>query len=98
MIRAFFTTMVIEVLVLFFVTAFVAGFTEKMSIRRAEYGLVIFAVIDFLVIGLTIWAYRTFALMWGGASAPIWSVILLGILALLIGVMVFFATVVLLNR
>ncbi len=98
MIRAFFTTLVVQVIVLFLVAAFVAGFTEKSSTRGAEYGLLVFGIIDFLVIGLSIWFYRTLSVTWGGASAPMWSVILLGLLALCTGAMMLLATLVLFNR
>lgn len=69
-----------------------------MSVQQAGNGLLIFGAVDLLMIGLTVWVYRLLAAAWSGASAPTWSLILMGVAATLVGLMMFFATTVLLNR
>lgn len=98
MIRAFFAAGVIEVVILFFAAAFTAGITEKMSTSQAGTGLLVFGAVDCVTIALSVWIYRALGATWGGASPPLWSVILFGVLATLTGVMMLIAAMVLLNR
>lgn len=98
MIRAFFAAIAMEAVALFLCAAVVAGITEKLSARQAGNGLLIYGAIDLLMIALSVWVYRTLAQAWGGASAPTWSLIALGLAATLTGLVMFFITMVLLNR
>ncbi len=98
MIRGFFAAIALEVVALFVCAAVVAGVTEKMSARQAGNGLLVFGVIDLLGIAAAVWVYRKLALVWGGANAPTGSLIVLGLAATLIGLVMFFVTMVLLNR
>lgn len=98
MIKAFFAAIAMEAVALFLCAAVVAGVTEKMSARQAGNGLLVYGAIDVLTVALAVWVYRMLAVAWGGASAPTWSLILLGLVATLTGLVMFFITLVLLNR
>lgn len=98
MTRAFFMAGAIEIFVLFVSATITAGVTERMTVTEAGNGLMIFGLIDLLVIGFSAWLYRRLGTVWGGRAVPAWSVVLYCMVALPSGIMMFFATMVLLNR
>lgn len=99
MIRAFGTAIAAEVAALFLCSAIIAGVTEKMSVRAAGNGLMIFAGITVIAIGLSARLFWRLGAAWGGGKAvSAWALILYCLAALSAGVVMLAAMVVLLNR
>ncbi len=98
MFRAFFVVIAGEFGTLFICASVIAGLTEHMSVGAAGNGLMIFAGIDIITVGVSVWGFRRLGAAWGNKVPSLWLVVPFGALSGLLGVLMLVAIVVLLNR